>query len=180
LDGTHTHFIHPGLIRSNHKRSLVNAIIRANKEGVEVEYTEERRQSGLIASLFERSRSKSYGRFKLPSTAQLEYCSKNGTTTLITVFLTPENGTRLKAYIVTAYQKTFLPGWLSHFLIKPFFYLALKQDLQILRMQSDNITLFQDEDFHSTELDLIRIPVRQLLSQNLHPDQVDKMVQLSL
>jgi phenylpropionate dioxygenase-like ring-hydroxylating dioxygenase large terminal subunit len=180
LDGTHTHFIHPGLIRSNNNRSLLTAIIRVTQQSVEVEYTDEKQQSGIIAKLFDRCRSKSYGRFRLPSTAQLEYCSTSGTKMLITVFLTPKNDTQHKAYIITTYQKNFFPGWLSHSLIKPLFYLALQQDLHILKLQSKNIALFDSEDFHSTEIDLIRTSVRQILHQIPHQADLKKSITINL
>lgn len=198
LDGTHTHFIHAGLIRSNQNRAIVTARIRPQANGVEVEYHEDAPQNGFIARLFDRNRQTSYGRFRLPSIAQLEYRTaekvKNvkaphalqsthaatHTRLLLTVFLTPVDEKRLTAHIVTTYHRTFLPGWLTHLLIKPLFWLALKQDQRILKKQQDNIIRCSGEAFHSTEMDVMRAPIRQLLTRTQPKNHNERTVQFRL
>ena len=73
LDGTHTHFVHAGLIRTAGARKPVTAIVRRGAASVEAEYPDEGQQSGLISRLFGAGVNDVFGRFCLPSTAQLEY-----------------------------------------------------------------------------------------------------------
>jgi Vanillate O-demethylase oxygenase C-terminal domain len=144
--------------------------------------------------LFDRNRQTSYGRFRLPSIAQLEYRATGGvkvrdpksthrathTRLLLTGFITPVDEKRLTVHIVTAYRWTFLPGWLTHLLIKPLFWLALKQDQRILKQQQDNIDRCGGEALHSTEMDLMRAPIRQLLTQAQARNTSEKTVQFRL
>lgn len=176
LDGTHTHFVHAGLIRTDQHRSPLTATVQTTANQVEVTYQNEALQSGLIARLFDRHRSRSYGRFLLPSVAQLEYQSKERPRMLITAFLIPISQSETQAYIVTTYTKTFIPAWFSHLLVKPLFWLALQQDCTMLKHQSKNILSFGQEDFHSTELDLVRTPIRQLLSKPSNSIEQDSVL----
>jgi len=180
LDASHTHFVHAGLIRADQYRSPMTAIVQGTPGQVEVKYQDESQQRGLIASLFDRQRSHSYGRFLLPTVAQLEYRDTNSTRMLITAFFVPISEAKTHAYVVTTYPKLLLPSWLSHSIIKPLFWIALKQDLIMLKLQTKNIQSFGKEDFHSTELDLIRATIRQMLLAQTDITQQQSTVQINL
>lgn len=163
LDGTHTHFVHQGLIRQEGNRQKVTATISRGLGRVEIKYTGEDKQSGIISKWFERNRKESYGRFILPSIAEIEYCSASGTKLLITAYITPTTNNHNKIYAVISIRKGIFPGKIKQWLIKPFFHKALKQDLNILQLQQENIRHFGTECFISTELDLIKPHIKSLL-----------------
>lgn len=164
LDGFHTHYVHAGLIRSEKQRQQVTAEIRRSRDRVEVVYTGEEGQNGLISRLFERKRVSSHARFILPGIAELEYRSDKGTELVITAYLTATKGAQVKAHVLlTLKGNRFLAG-LKKALLMPFFKLALKQDRQIVEGQTQTIAAFGEEAFQSTSLDVIRAHMEDLLT----------------
>ena len=89
LDGTHTHYVHAGLIRTDAYRQKVSAKLTAHRDHVEIEYSGESKQAGLISQLLERDRQTSYGRFFMPGIAQIEYRSSKRLSMLITAVARP-------------------------------------------------------------------------------------------
>lgn len=155
LDATHTHFVHAGLIRTEGHRKEVTAIVRRTADGVEAEYPDEGRQSGLIARLFGADIDRVFGRFRLPSTVQLEYQASGRVRMLITLCFTPESEQRQRLFAVVSGQA---PPVLRSFAapaIKLLFWRALQQDRRILELQSANIRRFGGPRFVYTELDVL-------------------------
>ncbi len=161
LDPTHTHFVHSRLIRKDQKRQSVKAIIRRDKNKVEVEYSQEN-HSGLISKLFESQRDKSFGRFFKASIMQLEYRTAQHTSFMITACLTPESSNRQIIYATISFRKRLIPAKLVQWILTPFLHVALQQDLNILQQQSQNLEKFGGEKFTSTRLDLIRSHITRL------------------
>jgi phenylpropionate dioxygenase-like ring-hydroxylating dioxygenase large terminal subunit len=163
LDGTHTHFVHSGLIRSEDRRQTVTASIKREGNQVEVKYTGEGKQSGIISRWFERNRKESYGRFILPSIAELEYRSDSGSELTITTYITPITNTAHKVYAVISIRQGKIPGIIKQWLITPLFKKVLKQDIYILELQHKNISRLGRENFVSTEIDFVRHHIESLL-----------------
>jgi len=166
LDGTHTHFVHSGLIRREGERQEVRAAITRGSDRVERRYTGEGKQSGFISKWFERSRRESYGRFILPSVAEIEYCSDSGSELTITAYITSTSDAHHKIYAVISIKQGIIPGVIKQWLLTPFFRKALKQDIEILELQQKTIEQFGKETFISTETDLIRPHIESLLHGN--------------
>jgi phenylpropionate dioxygenase-like ring-hydroxylating dioxygenase large terminal subunit len=182
LDGTHTHFVHSGLIRTDGRRKPVNAIVRRRGAGVEAEYPDEGRQSGLISRLFGAGVDDVFGRFSLPSIAQLEYRARGVTRLLITLCFTPEAGDALRVHAVVAGQAPPFTGWLAAALIKPLFLQAFRQDRRIVALQNRNLKRFGGEQYVYTELDLLRPHIVRLLKHGPFSDEDDfeKRVQMMM
>ncbi len=180
LDATHTHFVHAGLIRTDKNRQQVEATVRNIPNGIEAEYIEKHPQNGLIAYVFDRNRSSSFGRFILPNIAQLEYQDKKGIRLLLTAMMVPVDESSTRVFICTEHRRSFLPLCLSTLLIKLFFKNALNQDIKILTLQSSNINTFGSEQYKSTKIDLLRRHIEHLLSGKEITSSQDSTVKISL
>jgi phenylpropionate dioxygenase-like ring-hydroxylating dioxygenase large terminal subunit len=163
LDGTHTHFVHAGLVRSATARKLVRVTVRRGADQVEAEYRGEGQQSGLIARLFVGRVTHSLGRFLLPATAQLEYLAGLRLVSRITLYYTPRDEGRQEVFAVLSARA---PRWLGRLLSLPLGWLlgrVVRQDQHILALQKANVDRFGGGQYTSTELDLLRPHIAQLL-----------------
>ncbi len=175
LDSMHTHFVHPGLVRKDNLRKKVQVTLNRQPDSIEACYQDESKSSGIISKWFEKERSKSYGRFILPSIGQLEYRSENNLNMMITGFILPieEQKQKVTAFITT--KKGILPYWMKKILLFPLLRKALNQDLHILNLQRNNIDQFQGEEhFQYTKLDLIRPHINKLLIAE--KDKIEPMI----
>ena len=158
FDPFHTHYVHKNLLRS-HKanyKQLLNVKITSSSQHVEIVYSGEKKQSGLISKIFESNRRASYSRFTKPIYCEIEYCSLKGTSTKFYFFITPREDNFFDVYSVITSPSKIIPS----LLIKPLFHLFFKklaaQDKIILKKQAETIQNFQEPKFRSTHLDLIR------------------------
>ncbi|MVP01157.1 aromatic ring-hydroxylating oxygenase subunit alpha [Paenibacillus lutrae] len=178
LDATHTHYVHAGLIRTDKNRQRVKACITASGSGVEIEYSGESGQAGLISRIFERDRQTSYGRFLMPGVAQIEYRSSKGLTLLITALMKPTSADYQDIYAIVTVKRGLIPGSLKKLVITPFLKKALKQDIRIVEVQQAALERAGGEDFHSTQADLIRPYLEQLMRGRVYSSRVEKTVYL--
>jgi len=181
LDPTHTHFVHTGLVRSAGERRPVRAIVRRGEDRVEAEYRDEA-QSGLIAKLFGVGITRSVGRFVLPSTVQLEYWAGESLKLLITQYFTPQTSTEQRVFAVIAANPTPFPHWLVRLPFEWMLRRVVRQDQRILALQSANLRRFGAPRYSSTELDLLRPHLVQLLQghTSLIDNTIEKEVTLML
>lgn len=163
LDGTHTHFVHAGIVRSDTERKKVMAEISPGKDTVTITYRNEDSQNGIISRLFEPKRESSRATFSLPCTATLEYNDDKGPYFSVSAFMVPEDAERLKIFACISHRTGIIPGKLKHLLIHPFFRTVLQQDIKILEAQQASIKRFGGESFIITTQDLIRPYLHKLL-----------------
>lgn len=184
LDPAHTHFVHAGLIRSEGPRRVVTAIVRRRRDGVEVEYPDEGRQTGIISRLFGGGVDQAFGRFRLPSVAELEYRARGRTRLLITLCFTPETPGSLRLFAVVAGRAPRLLALAARPALRLLFRRALLQDRRILELQARNRARFPDTAREaSTELDLVRPHLARLLQHGPDADGAawpERVVHLSL
>lgn len=164
LDATHTHFIHAKLLRQDSKRQAVSAHLKVTPHSAQVSYAGEAKQTGLVNALFEKSRQSSIGRFQFPLIAELEYYHPKGLTAAFSFFLSPITETTHRVFVFISYPQTGFISWLKKTVLLPFIRMALKQDLAILQKQANNLALFPETRFKSTELDLIRPHVERIFA----------------
>lgn len=159
LDGTHTHFVHAGLIRTEGRRKPVNVTVTRSADRVEAEYRDEGAQSGLIWRLFGGGIDRSFGRYIFPSTAQLEYRAGPLPKMLITLFFTPETETsqRLFGVVVGRGPAVFKP------VIQFLFWQAYQQDNRILQLQRANLQRFEKARYVYTEADVLLPDILHIL-----------------
>ena len=180
LDGFHTHFVHAGWIRRDSERQTVTAEVHRLASGVEVCYSNESLQSGLVSRLFEGSRTKSFGRFYLPGIAEIEYRGKQGLNLLVTAWLTPESMGSLRVHARVATRQGITPAWLKRVFLRCMFGVILGQDKKILEQTRANITHFEKmgptPPLLNTELDLLGPSIRHLLAGNVLDDSVERVL----
>jgi phenylpropionate dioxygenase-like ring-hydroxylating dioxygenase large terminal subunit len=162
LDPLHTHFVHSRLVRTEGARRQVGVTVRRAADRVEAEYREER-QSGTIARLFGAAVDRSYGRFILPATVELEYRAGAQVLLTITLFFTPETEARQRVTAVVAGSIGRLARALLGPLLQPLLRAVVRQDARILRLQRRTIERFGGPRYTSTELDLMRPHILRLL-----------------
>ncbi len=180
LDGTHTHFVHAGLIRTDSNRQQVSAKLTAHRDHVEIEYSGESKQAGLISQLMERDRQTSYGRFYMPGIAQIEYRSRKGLSMLITAVARPVSEAVQDVYAIITVKRGIVPNCIKRLVIAPFFKMALKQDLRIVELQQNWIERCGEGRFVSTEADLMRPFIEQLTKGRYYDKPLQRKVQLLL
>ena len=164
LDPTHTHFVHAGLVRSQKaRRQRVTVDIKKTSEKVEIKYSNESKQSGIISKWLEKNRKESFGRFILPSIAELEYVSSRGAELIITFYITPTADNCCVGYVCIFTRKGKMPAAIKKWILMWFLNRALKQDKAILSAQQQNIDKFEEECFSSTEVDFVRPYLLSLL-----------------
>ncbi len=169
LDATHTHFVHAGLIRSEGQRREVSVIVRRSADGVEAEYPDEGKQSGLISRLFGADVDDVFGRFRLPSIAELEYRARGQTKMLITLCFTPETPTRQRLFAVVSGQAPPLLGGVAALAIRVLFRQALWQDRAIMESQAANLRRFGGPRYVYTEADVLGGHILHLLKHGPGP-----------
>lgn len=178
LDGFHTHFVHAGWIRRDSKRQTVKAEVRRLTDGIEARYSDEGLQSGLISSLLEGSRTESFGRFRLPGVAEIEYRGKHGLNLLVTAWLTPETDGCLRVHARVATRRGLTPAWLKRIFLRYLFGVILAQDKHILEQTRTNINRFGENrpPLLDTPLDLLGPPIRRLLAGEVLDDSVERVL----
>lgn len=156
LEGSHTHFVHDGLIRSKTKtRNEINAKIVSLENGFQVNYESEPAK-GLVTKLLPKrfSTLRAVSTYFHPNIVVLEYF--NGENQMISRFeaILIEEGNQTR-YIARIFLNL---GFLTP-LIKPFAKMAfakiIKQDKEILESQERNLTGFQNNKFISDETDIV-------------------------
>lgn len=188
LDAFHTHFVHAGWIRRDAQRQRVIAEVRALKDGVEARYSEEGKQAGLVSRMLEGSRGESFGRFRLPGLAEIEYRDRAGRLNLlISAWLVPAQSGQLQVIARVATRRGLLPGWFKRLALRPLFGVVLGQDKRILEALSSNHARFADSpaDWGPTRpldgrQDLLGSWIRQLLEQGRLEDFVASRQELEL
>lgn len=181
LDGTHTSFVHAGLLRRDSQRKEITATIFPSDNQIEVAFCDEISQSGLIPKLLEGERTRHCGRYKLPTTVELEYYASYGTRLLLVIYLIPMTAYQTQAYVCGIYRKTWFPHWIISNIFQFFLWIVLRQDIHILCSQSKNIKEFEmKEEFLSTELDIIRPFVLRLLSGSIKQNKNVREVKMNL
>ncbi len=180
LDATHTHHVHSGLIRSDGPRTKVRVDVVRENDQCSATYHGEQHSSGLIAKLFEGTRTTSSGRFALPATAEIEYRSATRVEFAMTAYLAPAQADRFSIQVTIATPRGLIPAALKQLVLTPFLKLALRQDRQILEIQRANLRNFPDHRHTSTELDVLRPHILHLVNHGPSSDRVERTVKMSI
>lgn len=163
LDGTHTHHVHTGIIRTDKKRSAITTEVIFKDSKLTALYKNEPKQSGLIAKFFEPFRSESRAHFQLPSIATLEYLDQKSAYFTMSAYIVPIEENRMQIFAFLSHRKSLIPGIIKHSVIYPFFKTVLNQDQKILETQSQCIKDFGQEQFIVTDQDIMRPYMQKML-----------------
>lgn len=166
LDVPHTAFLHRGLFRGSGKRNKIQAVVTRDATSVEAEYIGEPRPSGIAGRILapQGGTVKHYDRFLLPSIAQVEYGLGDTSHIVITNLLTPIDETHTAMHSIITFRLPLASGVVGR-ILTPLAKRIVGQDVDILRLQSENIRRFGGERFVSTDVDLLGGHILRLLKQ---------------
>ena len=158
LDPLHTHFVHPGLVRSEGNRQIVNATITRSAGVLQVDYRGQPQQSGWLYRLFESPRELERAHFAAAAagSAQLEYRYQDGSALYFTIHFSPISEALTQVHGTLHVENRWAPGWVVRTLAWPFLRRVARQDQEIVEVQAANKTRFRRDAGVSTELDLVR------------------------
>jgi phenylpropionate dioxygenase-like ring-hydroxylating dioxygenase large terminal subunit len=164
LDVPHTAFVHSGLFRKNEDRKPIEVVIRTLDGGVEAEFIGEERPKGVVGRILAPGGGEVFhwDRFLLPSIAQVEYRLSDRSHIVTTAALTPRNATTTDLFATVA-VKVPLPNAVLRTVFKPVAMRILRQDIEILRRQTEQVARFGGEEFTSTEIDVLGLRIKKLL-----------------
>jgi phenylpropionate dioxygenase-like ring-hydroxylating dioxygenase large terminal subunit len=156
LEGSHTHYVHDGLIRSKKKaRHPIQAKIIQNTNGFKV-YYESEPPKGIVTQLLPKKLRQLYSvsTYIHPNVAVLEFFNqKDQIVSRFEAILNEEEGHT--AY----YARIFIHLGILNPLVKPFasrmFQKIIEQDKLILEAQQQNLIHFPEHKFYSDETDLV-------------------------
>jgi len=171
LDGTHTPFVHAGLVRDAGAKQALSAVVRRSDVMIEAEYRGESGQSGIISRWFEPPRDVSFGRFVPPCTAELEYRSRRRTELYVAAHFTPTTAGRLRVFVACYLPGGAVGATLRYAVVRPFFRHVLKQDSRMLEAQQRNVARFGGRAYVSWTADLMRHWIDAWLSDGRFPEQ---------
>jgi hypothetical protein len=166
LDVPHTAFVHSGLFRKNADRKPIEVVVRTVDGGVEAQFIGEERPEGLVGRLLAPQGGEVFhwDRFLLPCIAQVEYRLSERSHIIVTAALTPRTPTRTEIFATVA-VKVPIPNAILRNVFKPVAMRILRQDVEILRRQTDQVERFGGEEFASTEIDVLGLRIKKLLRE---------------
>lgn len=166
LDVPHTAFVHSGLFRKDANRTPIEVVIRALEGGVEAQYIGEQRPEGVAGWILAPQGGEVFhwDRFLLPCIAQVEYKLGERSHIMVTAALTPRTKNRTDLFATVAVNVP-VPNSILRVIFKPIAMRILRQDMQILRRQTEQVERFGGEDFASTEIDVLGLRIKKLLRE---------------
>ena len=164
LDVPHTAFVHSGLFRKDANRKPIEVIIRALDGGVEAQYVGEQRPEGVAGRILAPRGGEVFhwDRFLVPCIAQVEYRLGERSHIIVTAALTPRTTSRTDLFATVAVDVP-VPDSILRVIVKPIAMRILRQDMEILRHQTEQVARFGGEDFASTEIDVLGLRIKKLL-----------------
>ncbi len=166
LDVPHTAFLHGGLFRQSSRRHPIDVVIRRKGDHAEAEYIGEPAPTGLLGRVLAPGGGvvTHYDRFFLPSVTQVEYALGDDTHLVTTAVLTPLSERKTRVFGMSALRTPLRRAQkVLAKVIKPFALYVLKQDADILKMQSDAVQSFGGESLISTDADVLGPHIFRLL-----------------
>lgn len=178
LDPFHTHYIHKGFLRMDSMRREVDIKISPSDDGVEVRYHEKGKHSGIMA-LFEGETVYQYARYKNPTSFQLIWEDAQGYKSMFYGFLTPLNDRENAVHVVLCYRGASFMKYILKLFAVPLVKIILRQDAKILGKQQASKDRFNEENYLSTTLDIMKPYIDRKL-HNAYKDKNDPLKEKNL
>ncbi|MFC2414215.1 Rieske 2Fe-2S domain-containing protein [Neisseria elongata] len=142
LDCPHAVYVHDSWFRAPTGKP-VRALLRRNADGAQIEYADEPREKSLVWRLLQNSetRMSHTDRFIAPSTSQVDYRFSDGKHYIVTSSCTPRDENTTEVHTVISYKFGRLNG-LIRLLFEPLSHLIIRQDVNMMQKQRDNIDRF--------------------------------------
>lgn len=162
LDCPHTVYVHTHWFRSRETRE-VRARVIPKEDGVEVEFFDEREAKSVVSKLLFPARRKMIhkDRFIMPATSRVDYSFGPDRRFIITSQCTPIGERETEVYTVISFRFGRI-GALVRLLFAPLARRIIRQDVDILRAQAEQLARFGESRFTFTESDLVGPHIREL------------------
>jgi len=164
LEGSHTHFVHDGLVRSKKMtRQKIEATLIPNENGFSVHYPSEP-PKGLV-TFFTPTRLRNLravSTYIYPNISVLEYWNDSDTLVARIEGILSEQHTKT-AYLARIYLYTGFLTPLAKIIAKPVFKKIIHQDKVILELQEKNLQQFKQRNFVSDDTDAVGCELQKWL-----------------
>jgi phenylpropionate dioxygenase-like ring-hydroxylating dioxygenase large terminal subunit len=171
LDCPHTVYVHSGWFRSRDTRE-VRAITRELDGRVEVEFQDEPINKSLAFRLFAPkagSQMRHTDAFIMPNVSRVDYDFGPGHHFIITSQCTPIADDDTEVYTVVSYQFGRL-GPLVRLVFEPMCRRIIRQDVDVMRVQAEQIRHFGGPKFRHVETDLLGLRIHAMRHRAEHPE----------
>ena len=167
LDCPHTVYVHRGWFRSPHTQEARAEIARGD-DWVEARFSEERDAKSVVSRLLFPSGRKMIhtDRFLMPATSRVDYVFGPDRHFIITSQCTPVSEHETEVYTVITFRFGRIGPFVRLF-FEPLSRRIIRQDVEILRLQTEQLKHFGGEHFTFIESDLIGPDIRRLWRQAL-------------
>lgn len=162
LDCPHTATVHRGWFRNPDPREM-DAVVRRYPDSVEVEFENEPTTDSWISQLFypKNAKLKHTDRFIMPNLSRVDYHFGDNHHFIITSQATPVDDGVTDIYTVITFRYGKM-GWLVRLLFEPMSRHIIQQDVDILKIQGENVRRFGGEHYAHVETDLIALHMQSL------------------
>src|SRR5919108_1263892 len=167
LDCPHTVYVHRGWFRSPHPQEA-SAEITRGEDWVEAKFSEERDAKSVVSRLLFPSgqRMTHTDRFLMPTTSRVDYLFGPNRHFIITSQCTPVSEHETEVYTVISFRFGRI-GALVRLLFEPLSRRIIRQDVEILRRQTEQLKRFGGAHFTFIESDLLGPDIQRLWQQAL-------------
>ncbi|TLX16112.1 Rieske 2Fe-2S domain-containing protein [Rhizobium sp. MHM7A] len=139
LDPTHTLFVHKGLMRGlTDKTSRVTIDVNGNQERIDIKFSGEDVQNGIVSRLLEGKRSYSTGSFELPGIVEIEYWANGKMKLANTLMFSKIDENTTRGFAVLTAPRQFGLGFVKAAVFIPLLKHIIKQDRVMMDMSHEN------------------------------------------
>jgi len=170
LDCPHTVYVHSGWFRTKDTRE-VRAITRELDDEVEVEFQEEPVNKSLAFRVFapRAKRLRHTDRFIMPNISRVDYDFGPDHHFIITSQCTPIGDHETEVYTVISLRFGRIGG-LVRLAFEPMCRKIIRQDVDVMRVQSAQIRHFGGPQFRHVETDLLGLRIQAMRRRAAHPE----------
>jgi len=162
LDCPHTVYVHQGWFRSHDTREL-SAMVRSAVDSVEVEFQGEPISRSLVSRLFfpAGKQLRHTDRFQMPNISRVDYDFGPDRHFIITSQCTPLEEYETEVHTVISFSFGRIAP-LVRLLLQPVCHKIIRQDVEILAAQTEQIRRFGGPQFCHVETDLLGLKIKSM------------------
>lgn len=169
LDPIHTLFVHRGLLRGSRKRTSKLKIDTTVQNGVlEIAFSGEQGQDGVLSRLIEGERAKSVSSFRMPGVVELEYWGPKNLNLVTTLYFTPMRENYYKCFAVMTGPNSYGTGYLKALVFVPIMRKVITQDREIMGASYRNWRSFGAPLPARSPLDVFRPGIEAVVQGHEH------------
>lgn len=156
LDIPHATYVHKLWFRSPSAKTIRVRVSELD-DGAVAEYLQEPREKSLVFQLLSQKKAglKHTDRFIAPSMSRVDYIFSDNKHYIISSFCTPVNKDETEVFTVITFKYGYL-GKLIRLIFEPLSRIIIRQDVNTLRKQQQNIQRFGEERFVRLPQDVLR------------------------